>query len=84
MTTSRIASLVRWPCAPFCSSGCGHHGHVDQAAYSRLREQDVGGFGGAEQDGAHGHAVGGGDAEAVQRDVGGVQVGHDEEVGVAG
>ena len=63
-----------------------HHrqrGHVDQPANRCRRGEDVHRAGAAQQDRAHRHAVAVGDLEQVEGDVGGVQVGHHQQVGFA-
>ena len=62
--------------------GDGEGGHVDDAAHGRRRRQDVHRLGGAEQDAADRDAVAGRDAQQVVGDVGGVEVGHHQQVGV--
>src|SRR5690606_5774589 len=57
-------------------------GQVDDAAGGAIRGQDVGRLVEAHQDRADRYAVGG-NAEHVVGDVGGVEVGHHEQVGAA-
>ena len=65
--------------------GIGHRdgGHVDDAPHRGAGGEDVHRLGCAQQNGANGHIVAGCRLEQVLGDIGGIHIGHDQQIGAA-